>query len=57
MGGEEPPKEPVIFQKPFTSIFLVDKPQILKLPELGHEIHHEIEVIIYTINIKAWFYD
>ncbi|CAD8138876.1 unnamed protein product [Paramecium pentaurelia] len=44
MGGDEPPKEPVIFQKPFTSIFLVDKPQILKLPELGHEIHHEIEL-------------
>jgi acylpyruvate hydrolase len=25
MGGDEPPKEPVIFSKPFTSIFLAEK--------------------------------
>ena len=46
MGGDKPPKEPVIFIKPHSSLFTCfeDKAYPFKLPRHGREIHHEIEV-------------
>jgi acylpyruvate hydrolase len=54
MGGDEPPKEPVIFTKPHSALFpcFEDKEYIYKLPKLGHEIHHEIEVDIKSHSLS-----
>ena len=42
MGGQDVPKEPVIFQKPFSSYLPNGKPIIL--PKHKRVIHHEIEL-------------
>jgi hypothetical protein len=46
MGGDQPPKEPVIFMKPHSSLFPcpTSKAYGYPLPSHGREIHHEIEV-------------
>ncbi|KAM3142618.1 hypothetical protein pb186bvf_005277 [Paramecium bursaria] len=45
MGQKEPPEEPIIFQKPSSSVLLVTaQNNTLKLPDFGHEIHHELEL-------------
>ena len=44
MGGAEFPKEPVIFQKPFSSLLYGSDKLTFKLPKSGNEIHHEIEL-------------
>lgn len=43
MGGSNFPKNPVIFQKPISSI-LPPHNKILRLPKHGRPIHHEIEL-------------
>lgn len=42
MGGDEVPKEPVIFQKPFSSLLFKGSP--ILLPRHKRVIHHEIEL-------------
>ncbi|CAD8080741.1 unnamed protein product [Paramecium sonneborni] len=45
MGGDKPPEEPVIFQKPFSSLmYLPEGKGLFQLPKHNHEIHHEIEL-------------
>ena len=54
MGGDQPPKEPVIFTKPHSSLVLCEEeePYQFILPSHGREIHHEIEVIIRNLVIS-----
>ena len=42
MGGQDVPKEPVIFTKPFTSIRTGNAP--ITIPSYMKEVHHEIEL-------------
>lgn len=43
MGGSQFPKDPVIFQKPISSL-LPPAEQIFYLPKHGRPIHHEVEL-------------
>jgi acylpyruvate hydrolase len=40
MGGKDIPTEPVIFQKPWTSLSYAPKELKLSNPKFTHEIHH-----------------
>ena len=46
MGGTEPPKEPIVFLKPWSS--LIYNPESVNLPRAkDHKIDHEIELGVF----------
>ncbi len=51
MGGEEAPKDPIVFFKPPSAIFRLGDYEKLKLPKDLGEIHHELE-LVFKINVS-----